>query len=297
MGINSVYKLSGQANEKRDLYLSYLSAHPNDKPVIKAWNKLKSNRSDQKILHSFLSRPDNYLVSAIVSTYQSEAFIRECLDNIEEQSIADQIEIMIVDAASPEGEGQIIRDSYGQFTNISYLRTKGRISVYAAWNLAIKASTGKYCISISTNDQLRQNACELLADYLEKNPDCMLVYGDTYLTREPHETFDNNSHFAKYEWPDCSFDYLLYHCSIGPHPMWRKAVHKAIGYFDERYLAVGDQEFWLRMGERYNLHHLKEFTGLQWITEDSVSSQGNTPVLEALKIHAYYRYRYNKKNG
>ena len=202
MGINSAYKLSGQANDRRDLYLSHLSVHPEDKAIIKAWNKLKGNRPDKEILHSNFSRPDNYLVSAIVSTYQSEAYIGECLDNLEGQSIANLIEIVIVDAASPEKESQIVKDQYGQFTNISYLRTKGKISVYAAWNLAIKASTGKYCISVSTNDQLRPNACELLADYLDKNDDCMLVYGDTYLTREPHETFDNNRHFAKFEWPD-----------------------------------------------------------------------------------------------
>lgn len=294
---NPIYKFAGSPSDKRDLYLSYLIGNPEDKAIIKAWSKLKGAAQGKAIDFSYFSEPRDYLVSAIVSTYSSEAFIRECLDNLYNQSIADKIEIVIVDAASPENENKIIKEYYSHFRNITYLRTKRRISVYSAWNMAIKASTGTYCISVSTNDQLKRNACQILSDYLEQHPQCMLVFGDTVLTKQPHETFEDNTHYAKYEWPDYTFEFLLYHCYVGPHPMWRKRIHRLIGFFDERYLAIGDQEFWLRMGEKFEIHHLKEFTGLQWINDNSLSSKGNTPQLESLQIHAYYQNRFNQKSN
>jgi GT2 family glycosyltransferase/thioredoxin-like negative regulator of GroEL len=167
--------------------------------------------------------------------------------------------------------------------------------VYAAWNIAIKASSGKYCISVSTNDCLRENACEILARTLDENLDCMLAYGNTYLTRNPHETFVENTHYGVYQWPDYRFEDLLRNCMVGPHPIWRKSVHEKIGYFDERYIADGDQEFWLRIGERYNLIHISEFTGLQWITPYSLSGEGSIPLLEVAHIHTRYQKRYAQR--
>ncbi|MDY6953410.1 MAG: glycosyltransferase, partial [Thermodesulfobacteriota bacterium] len=147
-------------------------------------------------------------------------------------------------------------------------------------------------MTVSTNDHLRKDACEVLARALDANPDAMLVYGDTYLTETPHETFDRNTHYGAYCWPPYSFEALLHNCMVGPHPMWRTSVHEEIGHFDDRYVTVADQEFWLRMGERHNLLHIPEFTGLQWITPDAISRKGALPSLEIAHIHGRYQKRH-----
>jgi GT2 family glycosyltransferase len=233
-----------------------------------------------------------YRVTVVVSTYASEAFIRECLEDLEAQTIADRLEIIVVDAASPQNERAVVEEFQRRRGNIHYIRTPERIGVYAAWNLGLKAASGEYVTAFSTNDRLRPEAYELLARALDENPQVALAYGDSLITRVPHESFEKNTATAAYRWPEYSYEDLLYGCLIGPHPLWRRAVHDEVGYFDERFLALGDQDFWLRLGERYPFLHVPEYTGLYWESEDALSKRGDTPVRELTEIRERWLRRY-----
>ncbi len=232
------------------------------------------------------------LVSVLVSTYNSEEFMSECLEDLQGQTIASNTEIIVVDAASPQNEQAIVQEYQRRCSNITYIRTGSRIGVYAAWNMAIQIARGQYITTFSTNDRLRRDAFEILAGYLNDTPRCMLVYGDSYLTEVPHQTFDVHHCHDVYRWPEFCYEDLLYNCMIGPHPMWRRDVHDDIGYFDVRYEALGDQDFWLRIGEKYEIHHLPEVTGLYWVTPDALSRKGQLPAREHHEIRLYYQQRY-----
>ena len=284
-------------NEARKAYLSFLCQNPFDQEMISKWDALQPKKDAGEVIEAIKSQPGNYHISAIVSSYKSEEFIRECLENLERQTVSNNLEIVVVDAASPQKEREIIKGFQKRYSNITYIRTKDRIGIYAAWNIAIKASSGNFCISVSTNDHLRKDACEILSQTLKNNPECTLVYGNTFLTRNPHETFEANSHYALYRFSDYSYKDLMRRCLVGPHPMWRKSIHDKIGYFDERYIAIGDQEFWLRMGENFELLHLPIFTGLQWISPDALSAAGEVSSLEEDYVHAFYQQRYQTKYG
>jgi GT2 family glycosyltransferase len=237
-----------------------------------------------------------YKVTALVSTYKSAAFIAECLTDLVGQTIADRIEIIVVDADSPEGEGAIVAEFQKRHPNIKYIRTPERIGVYAAWNMAILASSGEYLISVSTNDRLRRDACELLARTLDENPQIALAYGDSYLTRIPHQTFEQHTLAGVYAWPKYSFERLLQTCMVGPHPMWRRTVHDHVGLFDESFKAIGDQDMWLRIGEKFELMHVPLVTGLFWTTEESLSGDISTASPEVAAVHRKYQARLLYRN-
>jgi len=250
--------------------------------------------SDDPVKTAIPPATSQYSVTAIVSTYNSEEFMAECLQDLVEQTINEELEIIVVDAASPQNEGDIVRQFQKNHPNIRYIRTPERIGIYAAWNLAIREAKGKFITPFSTNDRLRRDAFEIMKTVLHENPDCMLVYGDTYQTRIPHETFENHTCCGTYKWPDYSFKDLLYNCMVGPHPMWRKEVHEKIGHFDETYTAIGDQEFWLRMGEQFKLLHIPVFTGLYWLSDDALSTRA---AHEAREIQLKYQARHMARLG
>lgn len=233
-------------------------------------------------------------VSAIVSTYKSSAFIAECLEDLVGQTIADRLEIIVIDAASPENERSIVSDYQRRYPNIPirYHRTESRIGVYAAWNMAIRMARGDYLISCSTNDRLRSDACEVLARTLDERPDVALVYGNSFMTKLPHQSFEKVELCSLYLWPAYSYEDLIDHCRVGPHPMWRRDVHERIGYFGEQYIALGDQEFWLRLGEHENLLNIPDFTGIYYVSEDSLSGDGDVAQREMDAIHMKYQWRH-----
>ncbi|MDD2850959.1 MAG: glycosyltransferase [Desulfuromonadaceae bacterium] len=234
-------------------------------------------------------------VSVIISSYASEAFIAECLSDLVAQTIADQLEIVVVDASSPQNERAVVEQYQKLHPNISYIRAETRIGIYAAWNLAIQCSSAPYIITFSTNDRLASNACELLKTALDEHPDVMLVYGNTWLTLTPHQTFEAHIQCGAFDWPDYSFDFILNNCCVGPHPMWRRIVHGTIGYFDETFIAIGDQDMWLRIAERYQMHHIPEYTGLYWYSEDGIGNKRDIADPEIERIRGHYLCRHDQR--
>ena len=48
-------------------------------------------------------------LSALVSTYASERYLLGCLESLRRQTVHDQLEVVVVDACSPEREGEMVR--------------------------------------------------------------------------------------------------------------------------------------------------------------------------------------------
>jgi len=228
------------------------------------------------------------LISVIVSSYCAEAFMQECLEDLERQTMIQHMEIIVVDAASPENERAVVSTFQERYHNITYLRTPARIGVYAAWNMALKLATGTYLTPFSTNDRLRPDAYEIMARTLDAHADVALVYGDTYLTRTPHQTFERHQREGIWKWPAFSYSDLRRRCLVGPHPMWRRSVHQDVGYFDESYVALGDQDFWLRLGASRQLLHIPEVTGLYWRSSEGLSNRPEIANPEEARLRARY---------
>jgi len=233
----------------------------------------------------------NFLVSAIVSTYNAEAFIRSCLQNLVEQTLFQkgQMEILVVDSGSQQNEGRIVRQFQSCYPNIRYLRTPQREPIYAAWNRAIRLASGKYLTSANTDDRHRPDALEILAETLEKNPKIALVYSDQVIAPIPLERFSAR-------WgqliprPDYSYERLLFGCCVGSQPMWRKSLHEEFGLFDETLTVAGDWDFWLRIAARYPFQRVPEFLGVYY--NNPASAEHGRP------IHSLYeRYLVGKRYG
>lgn len=235
-----------------------------------------------------------YVVSAIVSTYNSEKFIRGKLEDLEAQTIADQLEIIVIDSGSQQNERAIVKEFQKHYSNIVYMRTEQRETVYQAWNRGIKAATGKFITNANTDDRLSKDCIEILVKVLNENPNKVLAYGDSIVTLKENETFDRCTPHDHLRWPGFDRAKLLEFCYVGPHPVWRREVHDIVGYFDESYQCAADYEFWLRLALQYEFLHVPELLGLYWLNEGTVSRKGNLPLIEASRIQEEYRKLYSQ---
>ncbi|BBO66748.1 hypothetical protein DSCA_06780 [Desulfosarcina alkanivorans] len=210
-------------------------------------------------------------VSAIVSAYNSEKFIRGCLDDLESQTISDQLEIVVVNSGSQQNEEDIVRAYQERYPNITYLKTGHREPVYQAWNRAIRVAKGKYITNANTDDRHRRDAFEVMANVMDALPEIALVYADVIITEQENETFDQCTPSGSYHWRDFDRQSLLEgRCFIGPQPMWRKSVHDEYGFFDESYITSGDFEFWLRISQSHRFLHLPVQLGLYLNSPQSI---------------------------
>lgn len=258
-------------------FRGYLDEHPDDRRMRRLLAAAEKRDMESLLRRSEIQdgryRRRAYRVSVVVSTYRSAGFIAECLEDLAAQTLGDAIEIIVVDANSPEDERRIVREFQQSLDNLRYVRTPERIGIYAAWNLGIVLAASPSLTTFSTNDRLRKEACEILATALDNDPLAVLVYGDTLITTAPHERFDRNSATMAYYWAPYRYEDHLDNVTVGPHAMWRASLHADFGYFDTRYLAIADQDFWLRIGRVRRVRHVPEFTGLYWHDSDSLSSR------------------------
>ncbi len=232
-----------------------------------------------------------YLVSAIVSTYNSERYFRDCLKNLVTQTLfkREQLEIIIIDSGSQQGEAKIAAEFMNRYPHISYARTE-RETLYAAWNRAIDLSNGRYIVNTNTDDTLRDDALELLASSLEQHPDADLAYASCYFSRRPNDRFDSPDVYLRAEYPPFNPALGMMYCLLGPHPMWRGSVFDRIGCFDPTYRAAGDYEFQFRFIKNgLKAIHLDDFLSVFCQAGDGSSLSGGAGMEEARMIEESYR--------
>ena len=236
-----------------------------------------------------------YVVSAIVSTYNSEKFIKGCLEDLTSQTLFVQgkLEIIVVNSGSRENEESIVRPFVDRSPHIRYVKTSIRETVYAAWNRGIRIASGKYITNANTDDRHRADALEIMSRELERNPDIGLVYADVVITEKENETFDHCTPVGRFQWFEFDQQLLAAVCFMGPQPMWRRSLHDKFGFFDEAYTTSGDWEFWLRIAKDVQFKHIAEALGLYLQSEQSVEHRGiEMRIREDEQIHGKYVEKY-----
>ena len=233
----------------------------------------------------------SYLVSALVSTYKSERFMRGLLEDLESQTIADRLEIVICDSNSPEDERAIVEEFQRRYNNIVYFRTPERENSHVAINRCIEAAHGKYLTVANADDRHRRDALEIMARALEQYPEYGAVYADSLLTHIENETFDRTNAMKRYDWPDFNLATALSTYLFGPQPMWRREVHEVAGRFDPDMWVAGDQDFFLRVAWKRGAVHLRETLGLFLQHPDANSGKKNLDRLVAETREIYRKYR------
>jgi len=232
-----------------------------------------------------------FKVSAIVSTYNSERFIKGCLEDLVIQTLyyKSQLEIVVVDSGSQQNEKIIVQGYQQKYPNIVYIRTEERESLYGAWNRGIKIARGEYITNANTDDRHRRDALEVLCNALDNNHGIQLVYGNCYLSFIPNQTYDENPKSRIFRYPKYFAPSSLLHFQFGPQPMWRRELHDRIGYFDDNYHAAGDFDFNIRFTLNCDALHVSEILGLYLAQPEAITFRDEIATEECTRVVVTYR--------
>jgi O-antigen biosynthesis protein len=202
------------------------------------------------------------VVSAIISTYNSEKFIRGKIEDILSQSIGSELEIIIINSGSTQNEDEIIKE-YLTHPNIKYIQTKERETIYRAWNKGIKIASGTFVTNANTDDRLRKDAIELMVNFLVNKPNVALVYTNQIFSSIPNSTFEENKGGKIRYPPKFSRLKLLHGYMAGSQSLWRNSLHLNDNiWFDEKYEVAGDYDFICRVAEKYEIKKLNKVLGV-----------------------------------
>jgi hypothetical protein len=214
-------------------------------------------------------------VSAIVSAYYAKDFIKARLDNL--MSLEPRPEVIVV-AQHGSAEAEIAK-TY----DVTWILTPDIPTIYAAWNMAIKASNCEYITNANCDDILYQPGIYTMAYVLEYNPEISLVYGNNFII----DGEDKIAHFRK----EGDYEFLKTCCFVGPMPMWRKSLHEKYGYFNETFQVCGDYEFWLRIASHGEEFFHRDFLVGEYRKRPDSAEHRQPEIAQAEKLHIQSMYK------
>ena len=234
--------------------------------------------------------PSKYLVTAIVSAYNSEKLIRGCLDDLLAQTLYAQglLQIIVVVSGSEQGEAAVIRRYQDEFDHIVLIET-GRETLYAAWNRGIAAAEGEYLTNANTDDRHHPAFMAKLAGTLQNDPDIDLAYADCKKCMVENQSFEECPADFVYEFPEFFAPTCMLHFQFGPQPMWRRSLHRTVGHYDGNLFAVGDYDMNFRMvlaGRR--AAHLPETLGTFFVGPSNITASAGQKE-EKREVQSRYR--------
>lgn len=188
-------------------------------------------------------------VSIICSVYGGSRYIRQYMENIVSQTIFDDCcELIIIDAASPDGEFDVISPYIERFPGrIIYERLGYRATIYDAWNIAIARARGDYITNANLDDLRRDDSIEVQCGILDNLDFVDVVYQDVVYTLAWNMPFATAlGHGFISDLPIITPQNLLTYNSPHNAPMWRRRVHDDVGMFDAALRSAGDWQFWIR---------------------------------------------------
>lgn len=166
------------------------------------------------------------LISIIVPVYNTEKYLRRCLDSLVNQTFND-IEIIIVNDCSQGNCKEIVEEYQKKDNRIKYIEHSENKSLLQARKTGNIASTGKYIMYVDSDDEIDINTCKEIFNVI-KNEDYDIVSFGTKVISNDKTKFIQWALSTNRFKIDSKF--LL--CEVInqkiSHNMWNKVFHRRI---------------------------------------------------------------------
>ena len=138
-------------------------------------------------------------VSVIIPVYNTEKYLRECLDSAVNQTM-EEIEIIGVDDCSTDSSAAILAEYAQKDPRVKPIYYSEHKSASQARKDGVMMARGQYIMFMDSDDALELNACEELATVMDKRGVDMLQFG-TFVDAEPHVAESAVKFFNRFSTP------------------------------------------------------------------------------------------------
>ena len=140
------------------------------KSILKFTNEIDNKEKASK---------NDYLISTIVTVYNSEAFLEQTIESILKARVRD-MEIIFVNDGSTDKSEEIILNYQKKYPNLIKYFKQANQGPGGARNLGLKNAKGKYISSVDSDDQIDKNFYKSALKYLRDDIDMVVYDWKTY---------------------------------------------------------------------------------------------------------------------
>ncbi len=175
---------------------------------------------------------DKPLVSIVIPVYNSEKYIRQCLDSVIEQTW-ENLDIVCVNDGSQDNSLAILKEYESKDTRIRVLskENEGK-GAASARNMGLKNAKGEYVQFLDSDDFFESDMIEsLVKKAIDTGAEVVICRGQKYdhelghvTGKLPHPDLQYAPDKASFSWQECS-EYI---CEIADFYAWNKLFKKSL---------------------------------------------------------------------
>lgn len=189
-------------------------------------------------------------VTVLTSLYNCHQFLEGYFKALEKIENSSEMEVLLLHNSPKKDEIYIIEKYLIKLAFVKHIVISERENLYATWNRGIELAKGRYITVWNADDIRLPSSVDDQVKALERYPEAALSYGNFTIVNEYGRKEGRNVVEPDFH---SNFESFLRVHHIGCFPMWRKEIHKDIGYFDEQFKLVADLDFQIRVSLKYPL--------------------------------------------
>jgi N-acetylglucosaminyl-diphospho-decaprenol L-rhamnosyltransferase len=198
-------------------------------------------------------------LSIIIVNWKSKDFLRDCLNSIDLREWSVSYEIIVIDAGSFDGSGEMLRT---QFPEVHFIQRTDNLGFAKANNAAFREANGRYLLFLNPDTKVVRTAIQDMYATLQARPDagvlgCKLLNADGSLQTSCVQAIPTilnqllDSDFLRARWPKSSLWGTAPLYQEGSEPveveaisgacvMLSRAVFEQVGLFAEDYFMYAE---------------------------------------------------------
>lgn len=199
------------------------------------------------------------LVTIIVTSYNHEKFVIDCLESIKAQTY-ENIELVLSDDCSPDGTYELAKkwcdDNRSRFKNVIAYTNETNLGITGNCNKGLSNAGGVFIKMFASDDILLPSAISDLVGYLTANPQHDLAYSNLLIVDEnAHFPMDTSVYtdklYKKRPGEGTGLTDALYKGNFisAAGVLMRRTTYDKYGTYSEKY-SFEDYEYWLRLSSR-----------------------------------------------
>lgn len=106
-------------------------------------------------------------LSVVIISWNTCDLLAKCLASVARDPVADCSEIIVVDNASQDGSGEMVRT---QFLQVRLIQNSENVGFARANNQAIREASGQYILLLNPDTEVLDSAISALVRYLDQHP-------------------------------------------------------------------------------------------------------------------------------
>lgn len=184
------------------------------------------------------------LISVIIPAYNAGDTIRSCLESIINQTLKENIEIVVVNDGSTDNTVGIVEEiiSSNNSSRLIRLISKENGGVSSARNLGLKRASGEYLAFLDADDFWYSDKLEKQMELFERYPKVKFIgcnrrnYHYNYFGKKTQRIFTISLYNMLFKWWPSTSTVIMHREIIGK-----------VGYFNENLNGSEDADYWVRV--------------------------------------------------